>query len=46
MTLANPDFLERLRVGAPLNTADRSAYFGVSPDGYAAGYTDFPPMGA
>jgi 2,4-dienoyl-CoA reductase-like NADH-dependent reductase (Old Yellow Enzyme family) len=42
MTLANPDFIKRLKAGAPLNTADRATYFGVSPDGYAAGYTDYP----
>jgi N-ethylmaleimide reductase len=42
--LANPDFPERLKSGAPLNTADHSAYFGTSPDGTAIGYTDFPTL--
>jgi len=44
--LANPDFAERLRAGAPLNAADRASYFG----GTAHGYTDYPrldtPQGA
>jgi N-ethylmaleimide reductase len=42
MTLANPDFVKRLRTGAPLNKAHRATYFGNSPDGYALGYTDYP----
>jgi 2,4-dienoyl-CoA reductase-like NADH-dependent reductase (Old Yellow Enzyme family) len=44
MTLANPDFIARLKTGAPLNVADRATYFGVSPDGYATGYTDYPRL--
>lgn len=36
--LANPDFLERLRAGAPLNKPDRATMFG----GGAHGYTDYP----
>ncbi|MBX5154075.1 alkene reductase [Rhizobium lentis] len=42
MVLANPDFIERVSTGAPLNTADHSVYFGQGPDGRASGYTDFP----
>ncbi|GHC71939.1 alkene reductase [Pseudorhodoferax aquiterrae] len=44
MTLANPDFIARLKAGAPLNTADRATYFGSSPEGYAVGYTDYPAL--
>jgi N-ethylmaleimide reductase len=36
--IANPDLVERLRVGAPLNFPDRATFFG----GGAAGYTDYP----
>ena len=36
--IANPDLVERLRLGAPLNAADRTTFFG----GGAAGYTDYP----
>lgn len=44
MLLANPDFIERVSTGAPLNTADHSVYFGQGPDGPASGYTDFPAL--
>ncbi|MGC1388302.1 MAG: alkene reductase [Steroidobacteraceae bacterium] len=37
--IANPDLVERLRAGAPLNVPDRSTFFG----GGARGYTDYPP---
>lgn len=40
MILANPDFIERLRSGAPLNDADRRTYFG----GTESGYTDYPAL--
>jgi 2,4-dienoyl-CoA reductase-like NADH-dependent reductase (Old Yellow Enzyme family) len=40
MVLANPDFLTRLKTGAPMNTADRASFFG----GGAAGYTDYPTL--
>jgi N-ethylmaleimide reductase len=40
--IANPDLVERLRTGAPLNTPDRSTFFG----GGAAGYTDYPTLAA
>jgi N-ethylmaleimide reductase len=36
--IANPDLVERLRVGAPLNIPDRTTFFG----GGAHGYTDYP----
>jgi N-ethylmaleimide reductase len=36
--IANPDLVERLRAGAPLNVPDRSTFFG----GGAHGYTDYP----
>lgn len=42
MVLANPDFVERLKTNAPLNEADRNAYFG----GTAQGYTDYPTLHA
>jgi N-ethylmaleimide reductase len=38
--IANPDLVERLRIGAPLQTARRSAYYG----GGAEGYIDFPAL--
>ncbi|GAB3957410.1 alkene reductase [Streptomyces sparsus] len=42
MALANPDLVERLRAGAPLNEADRSTFYG----GGVAGYTDYPTIRA
>ncbi len=36
--IANPDLVERLEVGGPLNAPDRATFFG----GGAAGYTDYP----
>ncbi|MDT0347579.1 alkene reductase [Streptomyces litchfieldiae] len=38
MALANPDLVERVRSGAPLNTPDRTTFYG----GDAKGYTDYP----
>lgn len=38
MVLANPDFVERLKISAPMNEADRTTFFG----GSAKGYTDYP----
>lgn len=38
--IANPDLVERLRAGAPLNIPDRATFFG----GGAHGYTDYPFM--
>lgn len=40
--LANPDFVERLRLGAPLNEVDRATLYG----GGAAGYIDYPTLTA
>ena len=42
MVLANPDFVARLKTGAPLNEADRASFFG----GAAQGYTDYPALEA
>ncbi len=42
MVLANPDFVERIQAGAPMNEARREAYFG----GTAQGYTDYPTLAA
>jgi N-ethylmaleimide reductase len=42
MVLANPDFVERLKAGAPMNEADRATFFG----GAARGYTDYPALEA
>jgi N-ethylmaleimide reductase len=42
MVLANPDFVARLKTGAPLNEADRARFFG----GAAQGYTDYPALAA
>jgi N-ethylmaleimide reductase len=36
--IANPDLVERLRAGAPLNAPDRATFFG----GGNRGYTDYP----
>jgi N-ethylmaleimide reductase len=38
MALANPDLVERVRAGAPLNTPDPATFYG----GDATGYTDYP----
>ncbi|SDM42431.1 N-ethylmaleimide reductase [Streptomyces sp. cf386] len=42
MALANPDLVERIRAGAPLNTPDPATFYG----GGAAGYTDYPTYAA
>ena len=39
--IANPDLVERLRRGAPLNEPDKATFYG----GDAKGYTDYPTMG-
>ncbi len=39
--IANPDLVERLRLGAPLAEVDRATLYG----GDAKGYTDYPPLG-
>lgn len=40
--LTNPDLVERLRQGAPLNPPDRATFYG----GGAQGYTDYPFLSA
>jgi N-ethylmaleimide reductase len=40
--LANPDFIDRYRKGAPLNEADRAIFYG----GGEHGYTDYPRLAA
>ncbi|OWK24038.1 hypothetical protein AJ87_27295 [Rhizobium yanglingense] len=40
MVLANPDLINRLKFGAPMNEADRSTYFG----GTEKGFTDYPTL--
>jgi len=42
LCIANPDLVERLRIGAPLNVPIRATFFG----GGAAGYTDYPALTA
>ncbi|WP_420211920.1 alkene reductase [Burkholderia aenigmatica] len=41
MVLANPDFVTRLKTGAPMNDAQRETFFG----GDAHGYVDYPALG-
>lgn len=36
--IANPDLVERLRIGVPLNKPDPAKFYGVRPEGY----TDYP----
>ncbi len=38
--IANPDLVDRLRTGAPLNPPDRGTFYG----GGAKGYTDYPRL--
>src|SRR4051812_7118202 len=40
--IANPDLVERLKLGAPLNTPDKATFYG----GGAKGYTDYPTLAA
>jgi N-ethylmaleimide reductase len=40
--IANPDLVERLKKGAPLNEADKATFYG----GGAKGYTDYPTLDA
>ncbi|RVV97170.1 alkene reductase [Mesobaculum littorinae] len=40
MVLANPDFVERVRTGAPFNDPDKATFYG----GGAKGYTDYPRL--
>jgi N-ethylmaleimide reductase len=39
--IANPDLVERLKHGAPLNVPDKATFYG----GDAKGYTDYPALG-
>jgi N-ethylmaleimide reductase len=38
--ISNPDLVERLKRGAPLNTPDKATFYG----GGAKGYTDYPAL--
>jgi N-ethylmaleimide reductase len=40
--ISNPDLVERLKKGAPLNEWDKATFYG----GGAKGYTDYPALGA
>ncbi|WP_430036127.1 alkene reductase [Peribacillus simplex] len=40
-SLANPDFVERLKTGAPLNEPDKTTFFGGKG---SKGYTDYPTL--
>jgi N-ethylmaleimide reductase len=40
MNLANPDLVERIKLGAPLNAPDPTTFYG----GGAKGYTDYPAL--
>ena len=39
--ISNPDLVERLKAGAPLNAFDKATFYG----GGAKGYTDYPTLG-
>jgi N-ethylmaleimide reductase len=39
--IANPDLVERLKTGVPLNAPDKATFYG----GGAKGYTDYPALG-
>jgi N-ethylmaleimide reductase len=39
--ISNPDLVERLKTGAPLNEPDKTTFYG----GGAKGYTDYPALG-
>lgn len=40
--IANPDLVERLRLGLPLAEPDRATFYAPGPNGFADGYTDYP----
>ena len=40
--ISNPDLVERLKKGAPLNEWDKATFYG----GGAKGYTDYPTLQA
>jgi N-ethylmaleimide reductase len=39
--IANPDLVERLRLGLPLAEPDRATFYAPGPNGFADGYTDY-----
>jgi N-ethylmaleimide reductase len=41
--IANPDLVERLRLGLPLAVPDPATFYAPGPNGFADGYTDYPP---
>ncbi len=43
MALANPDLVQRLKTGAPLNEPNRAFFYA---GGGAEGYTDYPVIDA
>ncbi|MDB4900531.1 MAG: alkene reductase, partial [Gemmatimonadetes bacterium] len=40
--IANPDLVERLRLGLPLSAPNPATFYGPGPTGFADGYTDYP----
>jgi N-ethylmaleimide reductase len=40
--IANPDLVDRLRLGLPLSEPDRATFYSPGPNGLADGYTDYP----
>ena len=40
--IANPDLVERLRLGLPLAEPDRATFYAPGPNGFTDGYTDYP----
>jgi N-ethylmaleimide reductase len=40
--IANPDLVDRLRLGLPLAEPDRATFYSPGPNGFADGYTDYP----
>ena len=40
--IANPDLVERLRLGLPLADANPATFYAPGPHGFADGYTDYP----
>jgi len=39
--IANPDLVERLRLGLPLAEPDKATFYAPGPNGFADGYTDY-----
>jgi N-ethylmaleimide reductase len=44
LLLANPDFVDRIASGGPLQSADPRIYFGTNSRGAEVGYTDSPTL--